>query len=217
MKSTAVGLAALLLAGFANAQTVIATEGDPDQNTIWYADTDNAAATQVAAEFTVDGTATVNQVSYWGGYTQTTTASSTDSYTLDIYKAGASGVGSLVAAVSLGNANETATGKLIQSTPEYAYNASFAGIVLGPGSYFLGVQRNGGSTNGIWGWESAPGAAGDILASENSAGLWSTTSGDAVAYTLYGTLSAVPEPVAPLLLMAGLPVVGLFIRRQRRA
>src|SRR5262249_42888823 len=97
------------------------------------------------------------------------------------------------------------------SAPEYSYNASFASIVLGSGTYFIGLQRSGGP--GTWGWESTNGSAQSLEAYQSSGGGWFYNSGAAVAFSLLGTVSATPEAPTALLWMIGLGAIGFFARR----
>jgi hypothetical protein len=205
-------LLALGLTGLAHGQTVYSS-GTPNGSTIWYGDASNPSATWAAGEFTLGSGASLNGVSWWGGFTTANAASPSDSFSMSLYSVGAGAtVGSLIATVNLGNAGETATGSLIQAAPEYAYSASFASLALGSGTYFLALQRSGGP--GTWGWESASGTG--LEAYQNSAGAWFYNTGANVAFSLSGTLSPAPEPGTSLMLLAGLGGLALATRRARR-
>jgi hypothetical protein len=217
MKPLIVSLLALSVSGLAYGQTVVYGSGAPNQSTIWYADASYAPATLAAAEFTLTGGASINQLSWWGGFTQPNAASANDSFSMSLYSGAGGTVGSLIATVNLGNAGESATGALIQLSPEYAYNASFASIALGSGTYFLALQRTGGSGTGTWGWESANATAQSVEGYGNSAGAWAYNAGVNLAFSLGGTLSPVPEAATSLMLLLGLPIAGLLGRRRRRA
>lgn len=65
---------------------------------------------------------------------QANVASASDSFSMSVYSGAGGKVGSLIATVNLGNAGQAATGSLIQSAPEYGYNASFDSVVLGSGT-----------------------------------------------------------------------------------
>jgi len=216
MRRIGVGLLALTIGGWAHGQAAVYSSGSPNQGTIWYGDVSNSSATEAAAEFTLSSGATINQMSWWGGFTTAGAASSSDAFSMSLYSAAGGQVGSLIATVNLGNAGETSTGKLIQASPEYAYNASFASIVLGSGTYFIGLQRSGGP--GVWGWESANGAG--LEAYLNSSGMWgyNTTGANLnLAFSLGGTLSPAPEASTSLMLALGLLAVGFSAVRQRQA
>jgi hypothetical protein len=213
MNRIAFGLLVLILATVAHGQSLYSS-GSPNLSTIWYGDASNAPATWAAAEFTLGGgTATINQLSWWGGFTQAGAASANDSFSMSIYSAAGGTVGSLLATVNLGNAGQAATGRLIQNAPEYAYNASFASLVLGSGTYFLALQRSGGP--GIWGWETAN--ATGLEAYQNAGGAWGYNPGVNLAFSLGGTLVPVPEVPGAILWMLGLPLIGLLRRRRRPA
>jgi hypothetical protein len=210
-----IGLLALIFSGLAHGQSVVYNSGAPNQSTIWYGDTSNPAANWAAAEFTLSGGASVNQLGWWGGFTQANAASASDSFSMRIYSGAGGTVGSLIATVNLGNAGEATTGSLIQSAPEYSYNASFASIALGSGTYFLALQRGGGT--GIWGWETANAAAQSLEAYQNSAGAWGYNTGVNLAFSLAGTLSPAPEASTSLMCALGLLVVALSARRRYRS
>jgi hypothetical protein len=213
MNRISVGLLALTFSGLAHGQSMVYNSGAPNQSTIWYADASNPSATQAAAEFTLGSGASVNQLSWYGGFTQANAASANDSFSMSIYSGTGGTVGSLIATVNLGNAGEATTGKLIQSAPEYAYNASFASIALGSGTYFLALQRAGGT--GIWGWETANAAG--LEAYQNAARAWAYNSGVNLAFALGGTLSPVPEASTSLMCALGLLVVAFSARRRGRS
>jgi hypothetical protein len=216
MNRIGVGLLALTLSALAHGQSTVYNSGVPNLSTIWYGDASNSPATWAAAEFTVSGgTGTVNQVGWWGGFTTAGAASANDSFSMNIYSGAGGTVGSLLASVNLGNAAEAATGRLIQNSPEYAYNASFASIVLGSGTYFLALQRSG--TSGIWGWETANATAQSLEAYQNAGGAWTYNLGVNLAFSLGGTLTPVPEAPGDIMWMLGLPLIGLMAWRQRRA
>jgi hypothetical protein len=214
MNRISVGLLALSFAGLAHGQSAVYNSGSPNQSTIWYADASNATATRAAAEFTLGTGATVNQLSWWGGFTQASAASPSDSFSMSIYSGAGGTVGSLITTVSLGNAGEATTGSLIQNSPEYAYNASFASTALGRGTYFLALQRVG--TAGIWGWETANAGAQSLEAYQNVAGAWAYNSGVNLAFSLGGTLSPTPEASTSLMCALGLLAIAFFARRRRR-
>lgn len=214
MNRISVGLLALTISALAHGQSVVYSSGSPNQSTAWNGDVSNSAATRAAAEFTLGSGATVNQLSWWGGFSQLNVASASDSFSMSIYSGTGGAVGSPIATVNLGNASQAATGNLIGSSPEYAYNASFASIVLGSGTYFVALQRSGGP--GIWGWETANATAQSLEAYENSAGLWGYNSGVNLAFSLGGTLSPVPEGSTSLMCMLGLLFVGFSARRRRQ-
>lgn len=214
--SLGLAIATLTLSGLAHGQAVVYFSGAPNQNTAWYADASDPSAVQAAAPFTLSGAATVDQLSWWGGYTQLGAASAADRFALNIYSNSGGHVGSLIASVALGNAGEAATGLLIQNSPEYAYGASFAGIALGAGSYFLGLERVAGNGVGIWGWESAGASAQSVEAYQSGAGVWSYNPGANVAVSLGGTLAAVPEASAAALTVAGLALIAALPVLRRR-
>lgn len=209
MKRVGVALLCLILCGAAQAQSTVYSSGAPNLSTIWYGDASDASASQAAAEFTVSSGVVISGVSWWGGFTQANAASANDSFQMSIYSGTGGTVGSLLATSNLGNAAETATGSSIQSAPEYSYNASFASIALGSGTYFIGLQRSGGP--GTWGWESANGTG--LEAFETSAGAWLYNSGVNVAFSLMGSITPVPEVPTSIMWMFGAGAIGLFARR----
>jgi hypothetical protein len=216
MNRIGVGLLALVLSGLAHGQSVVYNSGAPNLSTIWYGDASNPTATWAAGQFTLGSGAALNQLSWWGGFTQANAASTSDAFTMSIYSGAGGTVGSLITKVNLGDAGESATGSLIQSTPEYAYNASFASVALGSGTYFVALQRSAGTGSGIWGWESANATAQSLEAYQNAAGAWGYNSGVNLAFSLGGTLSPAPEASASLMCVLGLLVLGLCARRRRR-
>jgi hypothetical protein len=207
-----VGLLSLILCGWAHGQSTAYSSGSPNLSTIWYGDISNAPATQAASEFTLAGSATLNQLSWWGGYNQLGAASAGDSFQMNIYSASGGTVGSLVASVNLGNAGGASTARSIVTTPEYAYNASFASSALGSGTYFLGLQRSGAS--GMWGWETSNATAQSLMAYQDSAGAWFYNSGVSLAFSLGGTLLPVPEASTALMWMVGWTFIGLLAWRR---
>lgn len=203
----------LILCGWAHGQSTVYSSGSPNLSTIWYGDTSNPSAIQAAAEFTLAGSATINQLNWWGGYNQLGAASAGDSFQMNIYSASGGTVGSRVASVNLGNAGGASTGLSIANTPEYAYNASFASIALGSGTYFLGLQRSGAS--GIWGWETSNGTAQSLEEYESSSGTWFLNPGVSLAFSLGGALSPVPEASTGLMWMVGWTLAGLLAWRRK--
>jgi hypothetical protein len=216
MNRIGIGLLALLFSGLAQSQSVVYSSGSPNQSSLWYGDTANPPATWAATEFTLGSAATIDQVSFWGGYTQLNAASASDKFTLGIYSDSGGSVGSLVATVSLGNAGETATKSYIQSSPEYAYNASFASIALGSGSYFIALQRTAGTGSGIWGWETANATANSLEAYQNAAGAWAYNPGVNLAFSLGSALSPASEASTLFLCLLGSLVLWPLARRYRR-
>jgi len=214
MKRVGVALLCWILAGVAQAQSTVYSSGAPNLSTIWYGDASDTSASQAAAEFTLGSAAVINSINWWGGFTQANAASANDSFQLNIYSATGGTVGSLLATANLGNATETATGRLIQSAPEYSYSASFASIALGSGTYFIGIERSGGP--GTWGWESANATAQSLEAVQGSTGAWLYNSGVNLAFSLLGTVSATPEVPTSLMWIFGAGAIGLFARRRYR-
>ncbi len=203
----------LCLAARGNSQ-VIYDNGPPNQ-----VDGNEMTEWIQANSFTLTGTETITGVNFWdfeanGAYQ--------GSVTYDFY---ADNSGSPGTSLDLGSAllTQTATGNTVQGGTEFADTFSVPSIVLGPGTYWLGLHNGPLSTQARddMYWErtnpTANNNPGDELIAPFTGSFISN--GNAHAFQILGSQQpgGVPEPGSTAMLFgASIPLAGLLIRRRRR-
>lgn len=197
--------------GCISAQAAIVVNGGaPDQETGSYADAGNQYS-QTGAQFTLADAATINQMTWYGGYTEN--SAETDSFTMRIFSGGTT-LGSPLSTVLFGAASRSATGDSVSSFEytEYVYTSSiFSNINLAAGTYFISLS-NDDSGSDTWFWEGSSSGESSGVASYDGSG-WKNPEIVGLAFQLLNSQTgSVPEPGSIALL--GLGLVGLAVRRR---
>jgi len=150
--------AAVFLIGIASlpaSAAVIYNGGAPDQGETLYAQSPAA----VAIRFTLSaGSSVVTGANWWGGCFPATPCGASPDFTVG-YLADNNGTpGAPIIEVDFGDANQTATGKVIGGPggyDEYAYSVSsppYSGLTAGTPYWFF-IQENNAEPGGSWGAE----------------------------------------------------------------
>ncbi len=212
---------AALLVGVASlpaSAAVIYNGGAPDQGGTLYAQSPAA----VAIRFTLSaGSSVVTGANWWGGCFPATTCGATPDFTVG-YLADDNGTpGASIIEVDFGDANQTATGKVIGGPggyDEYAYSVSsppYSGLTAGTPYWFF-IQENNAEPGGIWGAETTSTAPAGQLAAQFdvlSPNAW-TIMPEQLAFNL--TFTAVPEPSSWVMMILGFAGAGFVGYRQGR-
>lgn len=195
--------------GCISAQAALVVNGGaPDHETGSYADAGNQYS-QTAAQFTLAGPATINQMTWYGGYTEN--SAGTDNFTMRIFSGGTT-PGSQLSTVLFGAASRSATGISVSSFEytEYVYTSSiFSNINLAAGTYFISLS-NDDSGSDTWFWEGSSSGESFGVASYDGSG-WKNPEIVGLAFQLLNSQTgSVPEPGSIALL--GLGLAGLAVR-----
>ncbi len=213
--AVALGVAGgLAVSAPALADQVVYNGGSPDQGGTIYAESTDGFA--VGMNFTLPtGVTSISDANWWGGCYPSTNCGTSPSFTLGIYTdTGGSGPGTEIASVSVGGANQTATGNLIGgSYTEYAYSASFAPISLMAGTeyWFSITGTTGGGTFGVETTSSAP--SGSQLYTYGIFGDYWSSAPETLAFEL---TSGVPEPSTWAMMGLGFAGLGFVSYRARK-
>lgn len=205
------GAAILLAAASANAAQIY-DNGGPNQYGGYTADTSFPTSTQIADEFSLTaGNNTIGGIHWWGACVFGGVTCPAGNFTLYFYNdSGSNSPGTPIAAYSVGNAHQTATGSIVAGLyDEYSYSASIPDLVLTPGTqYWLGISNT--TADNAWMWETtAPAGANDVWSycttcTSSWYSLATDATGDA-AFNLTGPATkTVPEPLTLSLIGAGL-------------
>lgn len=178
-----------------------------------------AAATRVLLAEAV----TFNQLDWWGGYFNSGSPSSSESFELSLFEGSGTTPGSLMVTMNLGSGSPVSLSTAIGTTSatiEYAYSSSFEDVSLQPGSYFWALRRIEGEDTSTWGWSTT--SLGQQLGGASFISIpgffsrWNPRADANMAFVA-SYVSAVPNPSAFWLLSVGFPVIGLARHRARPA
>ena len=159
---------------------------------------------QVADDFTLNSTASIETIAWWGTYFDPQTA---DNFLLRIYS-DVNGTGTVLETFSVGaTVTPASTTQLIASTfDEYEYVFTLASPVnLSAGTYFLYIENLGSSD---WFWESSS-TGNDLIWVRSGEGVTWASNPDDLAFRLTGTPAQIPEPGSLALLLLAGTVLGL--------
>ncbi len=187
-----------------------------------YASTPNFPGTPqfIADNFGVVAPLDINTITFWGVYSDsigTPVPPIADAFTLYFYGDAGGKPGAVVASeaftatrVNTGIKDVFGGGTIMLDT--YRYDATFAPVSLGGGSYWLSVVNGGGSNADYWIWATFS-ASGGFAVSLNSptTGPWTNSPLGDLAFQL--GFSAVPEPSSLGLTATG---IGLLVATARR-
>jgi len=209
-------LSLALATASARADTVVYNGGAPNQGGTTYAE--STLSFVAAMNFTLpSGVSSVSDANWWGGCYPSTTCGSSPDFVLSFYQDSGtnSGPGTLITSFDVGGANQTATGNLIGgSFDEYAYSATFAPVLLTPGTeYWFGITGTTGAGQfGVEQTSSAP--AGSQL---YTLGIYSSTVWHLEVEQGAFELTAVPEPSTWAMMLLGFAGIGYAGYRKRLA
>jgi hypothetical protein len=207
------------LASLPASAAVIYNGGAPDQGGTLYAQSPAA----VAISFTLSaGSSVVTDAHWWGGCFPSTTCGATPDFTVGFLADDNGMPGAPIIEVDFGDANQTATGKLIGGPggyDEYAYNVSsppYSGLTAGTPYWFFIQENNAEPGGGLWGAETTSTAPLGQLAAQFdvlSPNAW-TIMPEQLAFNL--TFTPVPEPSTWAMMIFGFAGLGFIGYRQAR-
>jgi hypothetical protein len=203
----------LLVSAVANATTVVIDGGTGNLTSRYFAD-ENTTFPVASTEVVLNNPVQFSQFDWWGGYSLGT-GNGPSNFQLLIYSAANNSPIVPIAVESLGNGNQTATGKLFAAgEPEYAYSGTFSTLSLAAGQYFFGIDQGGSVT---WGWEQTNGGQQLGGGSFDQFGQFHASSTENLAFqALDGAVTAVPEPSTYFVMLVGL-VMCFTVARFRRS
>jgi hypothetical protein len=207
------------LASLPASAAVIYNGGAPDQGGTLNAQSPAA----VAISFTLSaGSSVVTDAHWWGGCFPSTTCGASPDFTVGFLADDNGMPGAPIIEVDFGDANQTATGKLIGGPggyDEYAYNVSsppYSGLTAGTPYWFFIQENNAEPGGGLWGAETTSTAPLGQLAAQFdvlSPNAW-TIMPEQLAFNL--TFTPVPEPSTWAMMIFGFAGLGFIGYRQAR-
>lgn len=202
------GMGVLLVAMTGAASAAVLVEQLPqDQGTGYFANPN--IPQQLADDFTLGGAASLEGITWWGGY-DGNIDNGDDDFLVRVFS-GIGGTGTLLQAFNspvVTRSTTTLTDSVLNAVYQYDFSLGSA-LNLAAGTYYLSVQNLGSSD---WFWQQAvAGSVGLWFRGEDS-DVWQANP-DNLAFRLNGTPAQIPEPgILGLFMLAG---VGLALARRR--
>jgi hypothetical protein len=171
------------------------------------------ASQQLASQFSVAAATSLTSASWHGTMFGADPLNTGDlwNFSINIYADGGAGAPGALISTAAVVADVTDGGVDTAGERDYLFEASFPGIALNSGSYFLSILNTG--TQSTFRWTKGTGTVDAALNSGGGWAPWNETERIPPNYMLFGDEQAVPEP-APLALV-GAALLALSLRRRR--
>jgi hypothetical protein len=183
-----------LALALASRAATIWDNGGPDQANGFFSDFQDLD--QAGDNFTVAGTATANQIQWWGGYAPSNTPTAPDNFTVRFFTI-TGGVPNTVPLFqySIGDVGKVDSGlDVVGLFDIYTYSATIPDTLLGPGSYLLSIVNNTtGDTNDDWFWATSNNLGGESWRRTFDGDPWTARNVE-LAFNISGTSTGTGVP-----------------------